>query len=93
MDFAAFLFFAVLIERLIEYFVKPRIDGKYIIYVALGLGLVVSFGYQLDLIAAMGIAKAGFIGYALSGLVLAGGSNFLNDVIGAVRSQKTEAAS
>lgn len=93
MDFAAFVFFAVLIERLIEYFIKPRVDGKFIIYVAIVLAELVSFGYKLDLISSLGIGTANWIGIALTGLVLAGGSNFLNDIIGAVRSQKTEAAS
>lgn len=92
MELGTFVFFAILIERVIEYFVKPRIGSQYIIYVALLLALVVSFGYKLDLIAALGLAAEGFIGYALTGIVLAGGSNFLNDIIGRVRQNKAPAS-
>lgn len=89
MDFAAFLFFAVLIERLIEYFIKPRVDVKYIIFVALGFGLLLAFGYKLDLLQTMGIVETkGWLGYGITGLVLAGGSNFLNDIMSAVRSKQ-----
>lgn len=93
MEFAAFVFFAVLIERLIEYFIKPRIGAQYVIFVALILAEVVSFGYKLDLIASLGVSTTeGLLGFALTGLVLAGGSNFLNDIVGAVRGQKEDAS-
>ncbi len=90
MEIFAFLFAAVFVERVVEHFVKPFFGSKFTIWVALALALVVSFAYRLDLMAAVApqlvIANGWqWASFVFTGLVIAGGSNFLHDLIASVR--------
>lgn len=85
---AAVTSLAVVLERLIEYLIKPPIPEqyhKYIPYLAAALGLGVAFGFSLDLItpllAQFDIVPAvGWMGEVVTGLLIGGGSNLLHDL-------------
>lgn len=94
MDFIAFFIAAVFVERTIEYFVKGSKIGNFSKWVALVLSVLVSVVYRLDLLGNFGlIASIPFVGFVVTGVVISGGSNYLNDFIGLIRSKKTEGAS
>jgi hypothetical protein len=84
--FAAFL--ALIVERLVEKFVKPLLPEAYqhwSAYAALALGLIFSWAFGIDLLTpvATAVGLEPFVpwaGYLLTGLIVGGGSNFLHDV-------------
>lgn len=84
--FAAFL--ALIIERLVEKFVKPALPAQWqtlSAYTALVLGLLFSWAFGIDLLTpiATAVGLEPFVpwaGYLLTGLIVGGGSNFLHDV-------------
>lgn len=85
--FAALL--ALIVERLVEKFVKPPLQ-KYewdaaTAYVALALGVAFSWSFGIDLLTplAAAVELSPFVpwaGYLLTGLVVGGGSNLLHDL-------------
>src|SRR5579884_74758 len=80
--------FAVLLERFIQVVVKPmlQIQGPLVAYVALVLGVAAAVGFQIDVFSALGIsASLPLAGQIATGLVIAGGSNYANDVISLIR--------
>lgn len=94
LDFLTFLIAAVFVERTIEYFIKPTSMAAYAKWFALGLSVVFSVAYKLDLFATLGfVAVTPVVGHIVTGLVISGGSNYLNDFMGVVRSQKKTGAS
>ena len=80
----ALVFFAILIEGMVEY-VKLGIQKHIcpeIIAAMLG-GLVVSFGFHLDLFSAVGITTdVPYISNVLTGIIISRGSNYVFDLIG-----------
>lgn len=80
----ALVFFAILIEGMVEYIklgIQKNMCGE-IIGAMVG-GLVVAFGFHLDLFAAVGITTdVPFISTILTGIIVARGSNYVWDLIG-----------
>lgn len=89
------LILATLVEGTVEYFFGKYQKAKpFLMYIALLFGLLAAFAYQVDLIAYL-VALLGiegvtlppaWVGYAVSGILLGRGSNYLNDLISRIRS-------
>lgn len=90
-------FLALVVERIIQFVVRPLIEnavklwggdpeqvGLVLPYVAAVMGFAISYGFGLDLFAAMadaaGLAPASWLTMGLTALVVAGGSNLLHDL-------------
>ncbi len=86
--FGAAVFMAVIIERVIEYLVKPPLPEKYhkvIPYVSAGLGVLVAFGIGLDVVSPVLetfgiIPRIDWIGEFFTGLLFGGGANLIHDI-------------
>lgn len=87
--FAGITLLAVLIEGLVTYLFDKN-DGvprPWVRYVALGLGVVASIAYQVDIPALFGLVSPfPFVGYVFSGIIIGRGSNYVNDILGRIRS-------
>ena len=89
------LLFAVLVEMLVEYFVKPLLpqpeeDAEpqwwqtlpYSRYAAATLGVALCIAYRLDILAMLALdIRATYLGMALTGLLISRGANCLHDWI------------
>lgn len=79
---AVFLTAAALIESFVEYTFAKWWSGENLRYVALAVGVLVAFGFKLDITQLLGLsAVAHWIGYVATGLIIGRGSNFVNDLI------------
>ena len=81
---AALIFFAVLIEGMVEY-VKLSIQKNMCpeIIGAVLAGIGVSFAFHLDFFAAVGITTdVPYVATVLTGIIVARGSNYMFDLIG-----------
>lgn len=84
----AALFMALVLERLIELLVKPSLPENLapaVPYIAAVLGLLVAFGFAIDLITPtleqFGVTPAvSWAGKVITGLILGGGSNLIHDL-------------
>lgn len=82
---------AMLIERFVELFIKPIEKIKpFVAYIAIVLGIAVSLAYGIDIPAMAGLT-AGYVwvGQVISGIIIGGGSNYVNEVISFIRSLTT----
>ncbi len=86
--FGAVTSIAVVIERLVQFLVKPAVPAKFtkaVPYVAVALGVLTAFGLNLDLLSPF-LGQAGitpavdWAGKALTGLLMGGGSNLIHDL-------------
>ena len=80
----ALVFFAILIEGMIEY-VKLSFQKKMCIeiVVAMVIGIAISLLYHLDLLATVGISTdIPYVSNVLTGIILSRGSNYVWDLIG-----------
>lgn len=85
---AAVTSLAVVLERLVEYLVKPPLPEKYypfIPYLAAFAGLGIAFGFSLDLITPLlaqfeVVPAVDQMGEVVTGLLIGGGSNLLHDL-------------
>lgn len=89
-DLTGVLILATIAEAIVEYFVAPLLDkvGKqYVRYSAAGVGVLLCMAYQVDILNMLaGITPIHpAVGWALSGIIIGRGSNFLNDLISSVR--------
>lgn len=87
--FALAAFLAVIVERLVEHFIKPllaRAGQSWLApYAALVLGAAVSLAFGIDVFSPIATAvgvemTAPWAGLALSALVVGGGSQFMHDI-------------
>jgi hypothetical protein len=86
------IFLAVVLERLVELLVKPKFPqgvAWLIPYIAVVAGLLVAFGFNLDVIeptlAELGIVPAvSWAGTLLTGLIIGGGSNLVHDLLSTI---------
>lgn len=86
MDFAAVSAAAVLCEGLVEYTLANVLSKKQLMWGTLIVGVLVAFGFNVDLTAQLGLkAIAPWVGHLATGLLLARGSNYLNDLVTRVR--------
>lgn len=88
MVIAQALILAVVLERFIQFVVKPLFpqDVAYTPYIALGLGVLFAVGFNVDFLHELGfVSTVPYFGAAVSGLFIGGGSHFVNDVISVVR--------
>ena len=89
----AILFFAILIEGTVEY-VKLAIEKKFYweVVASFVIGAVATFGYHLDLVEALlGMTPSiPYLGYVVSAIVIARGSNYVFDLIGKFTGAKAE---
>ncbi len=80
---------AFLAESMVEYIFGQAVDhipalGKLrwaLMYVALGAGVGLAFFYQVDLLALIQDEPSTAVGFAMSGLVIGRGANFVHDFI------------
>jgi len=84
----AVVFLALLVERVIEIFVKPLIpeahQGK-ALYVALVFGVALAVGFQVDAISPTleqfgAVPLAPWVGMVVTGIVIGGGGNLIHDL-------------
>jgi hypothetical protein len=86
--FLGLIFLTLLVERITEHFVAaPLKEAKkptwFVRYVALGFGLLATFGFSFDLSRLIGLSpKWPWIGYIGTAIVISGGANYLNDFFG-----------
>lgn len=100
MDIVTFvLFLAVLNERIVEYAVKvplgldneDHVLKPYVPYIAMVFGVLLAVGFQADLITAVAVAAGAtpifgmWPGIIVTGLLVGGGSNLVNDVVDYLR--------
>ncbi len=93
----AWLFLSVVVERSIEIFAKifPVIDDVYIkefnikMAISLGLGVLFAFGGGLDFFQMVSINfNIPYVGFAISALFIAAGSNYISDIISTLNRTK-----
>lgn len=83
-QFFALLFAAVVIEGLISYIKLFVVNGKFQWQniVAIALGILISFTYQIDLFAIVGLkSEIKYVGIILTGILVSRGSNYIFDLI------------
>ena len=86
-NIAGILLLATLVEGLVTYVFGTEGSRPWLRFVSLGLGVLAAVAYQIDLLALFGLASPiAWIGWIVSGLIIGRGSNYLNDIIGRVRS-------
>ena len=82
----------VALGKLIERVAGVKVDcTKSLKYVAVAVGIGLCFGYDIDLIAILGLGLKPVhpsIGVILSGIVIGRGSNYLNDFLGLTNRNK-----
>ena len=77
-----FLLLAYLVESMVEYFVPANGLKPYTKYIAAGVGVACSFGFNADVFRDIFgiIAIHPAIGVFATGLIIGRGSNYLNDL-------------
>lgn len=94
---AVIIAIAIIIETLTEnvknYFPKlAETKWAVMLFTAL-LGIVVALTYDADIFAAVGlVAKIPYMGTVLTGVLVAGGSNVIFDIVKRIQASKTETA-
>ncbi len=87
----AWVFLAIVVERVIEMLVKfiPVLDEIHIkqvdikMIIALMFGGISAFGAQLDFFELVGITfELPYVGFAITTVFIAAGSNYVSDIIG-----------
>lgn len=77
---------ATLVEGFTEFaFGKVEKLKPYIMYIALVLGVGASIAYKVDILAHFDLHTNQYVAYVISGLIIGRGSNYLNDIISALR--------
>lgn len=83
---------AVIVERVVEFFVKPRLPEKYkglTVYVAIVLGLLLALNYGLDAMVPLGFsASVTWLGKLLTGVIIGGGTTFVHDLFAQAEAKK-----
>jgi len=80
------LLLATLVESFSEYvFGKIEKMKPFIMYIALLLGVGAALAYKVDILAMFNLHANSYVGYVISGLIIGRGSNYLNDIISALR--------
>lgn len=86
MEWFGVIAFAILVEGIVEYFklAFPRFgESKFVVLATIALGVAVAILYDCDLLAVMGfVTPVPYVGNALTGILIARGSNYIYDVIG-----------
>ena len=90
--FILILVLGVTVEALVEYgsgiFIKGQIQWKQV--GAIGVSVLLAFGLQADLYAALGVSFAiPYLGMVLTGIFASRGSNYLADLITLIQSKIT----
>jgi len=84
---------AVLVEAVVtsaNLVYTKEFDWRYFIAIIIAVGLAVAFGW--DLFKAAGFdAKVNFVGEVFTGIIMARGANYVNDLIGLLRAETTKA--
>lgn len=88
MEIIGIILLATLNEGLINYLFGEGSQRAYLKYVSLVTGIALAISYRVDIPALVGLtADLSIIGYIVSGLIIGRGSNYLNDILGLIRSQ------
>ena len=87
------LFLSTLIEGLITYIAGERSEidkpRNYLKYISLALGILLAIGYNIRLTEWIGFSSTfPAVDYIISGIVIARGSNYVNDTIGRFRKKE-----
>ena len=88
---AGIILLAVIVEGVITYlFGKSENDSReWIKYLSLAFGVAIAIAYQVNIPAMAGLETPfPYVGYIVSGLVIGRGSNYLNDILGKLKSFK-----
>lgn len=93
MEFSAVIFIAIVIETITELFKNwfPKLKEKeWVLRIAtIVLGIIVCVAYGADLLADVGISgNIPYLGCILTGILVAGGSNIIYDIINKIRKSK-----
>jgi len=90
MEITGILFLTMFVESFVEYvFGNVEKAKKYLMYIALGFGVLASIFYKIDIPSMIGLTSSvPYVNYVVSGLILGRGSNYVNDVVSWFRSRK-----
>lgn len=92
MELSSILFFAIFIETLVQSLLTKnpsRLVRKLIPYGTIVIGIALAIAYDLNILTMAGIESSyGIVDNVVTGAVVGRGSNFVNDVIGFIRSKK-----
>ena len=91
-NFIGIILLSTLIEGLITYLFGKTSENMpprpWLKYVSLGLGVLASIAYKIDILALVGLSSfMPVVGYVMSGLIIGRGSNYLNDILTLVKGQ------
>ena len=80
---ASIFFLATFIEGLVQYlFATEGVSKPYLKYVALAFGVGLAIAYKIDIPSMLGIVTSyGYVNYAISGIIIGRGSNYVNDIL------------
>lgn len=77
---------ATLVEGFTEYaFGKFEKIKPYLLYISLVLGVGAAIAYKVDILSMFNLHTNAYVAYVISGLIIGRGSNYLNDIISALR--------
>jgi len=83
---------AILVEAVVtsaNLIYTKEFDWRYVIAIVIAIGLALAFGW--DLFKAAGFdARVDFVGEVFTGIILARGANYVNDLIGLLRAVTTK---
>jgi hypothetical protein len=83
---------AILVEAVVtsaNLIYTKEFDWRYVMAIVISIGLALAFGW--DLFKAAGFdARVDFVGEVFTGIILARGANYVNDLIGLLRAVTTK---
>lgn len=92
MEFFGIILMAIVVEGIVTYVKEWFVDKKLIWqqFMAVGLGILVCVGYEMDLFTLFGLTSAiPYLGATLTGVLIARGSNYIFDLLKKVQTYKT----
>lgn len=85
MNFVAAFILAAVVEAIIEFFCQ-RVRSKRKPYAAAFVAILLCCAYQADILVALGMLPIHpIVGYVVTGILIARGSNWINDFVSRLR--------
>ena len=86
MSWGLVILMAVFVEGFLTYIRSFFADGKFQwpMLATLALGLFICFLYRIEIPMILGAPEAGYLGMAISGVIISRGSNYVFDVLSAI---------
>lgn len=90
MEIATIVFLAVFLEGTLNYIAGTSKEAPrpWLKYVALVAGIGLAIGYKVDIPSMVGLPFVPWLNYALSGIAIGRGSNYLNDLVTSFQKKK-----